>query len=273
MRDLYCFYDDNGSFSDFSFEAREYLKDTFDITMVALEDSIYIGLYKPFNTAYAELATANTNAGELTFSYYNGSSFVAVENQYDDTKGFNRSGFISWDKSSDWAATTINSQSAYWIKIDINADSSAMVFDGFNIVFSDDTDLEKEMRSINRFLSTNDSSFIAYHVSARDEIVQSIRNRGNVKKADGEDFYRNITAWDILDIGEIRQASKYLVLSKIMHDASDNPEDKYYQRFRDYRQMYGKSFDTWYLSLDKDDDGVSDTGEKLTSNTINLVRL
>ncbi len=273
MNDLYVFYDDNSSFLDFSFEAREFTKDTFSATVIAGEDAIYLGLYKPFNSAYIDMSTANANGGIFRVKYYNGSGFVDTENQFDDTTTLNRSGFVRWDKSDDWEASTVNSQEAFWIQITISGDTTALTFNGINIVYSDDTDLAKEMRSIDRFLSSGDSSFIAYHEAARDEIVQTTRNKGTAKKRDDEDFYRNFGKWDFLNIDEIRQASKYLALSKIMHDASDNPEDKYYQRYKDYLAAYGQAFNTWFISLDTDDDGEADKSEKLTANTIKLNRI
>lgn len=155
---------------------------------------------------------------------------------------------------------------------------------GMNIVFSDDNQLAGEIRTIQDYRFEEDSSFIAYQVSARDEIVQTLRNGGSskIKDLNNIDFLpnsvyatktikrENITKWDILDVGEITQASKYLALSKIFFDVSENVDDKQYARYRDYEGMYGASFKTYYLSLDKDDDGNIDNSEKMAPNWVRI---
>jgi len=103
------------------------------------------------------------------------------------------------------------------------------------------------MRNIDALKAKGDNSFIAYHVASRNEIIQSLRNGGYSKRFD--DMAANITKWDILDLGEIRQASKYLALAKICFDISLNVDDKFYSKFRDYEGMFGAAFKLFYLKL------------------------
>ncbi len=272
-KDLTLFHDDNGAFTDFSLSGSDYLRDDTSITLVAAEDYIYAGLYKPFADLYAELTTAASGPHTLTGEYYDGSSFVAVSNLRDDTSGLTRSGFIQWARPSDWESTTVNGEDLYWFRFKTDTDTSAMSIRGLNVVFSDDNDLSAELRTITRLLASGDTSFIAYHVSARDEIVQTLRNRGKSKQQSASVQPENMTKWDILDTGEIRQAAKYLALSKIAFAVSDGIDDKWHQRFVDWRGEYGKAFNTWFLSLDLDDDGVKDNDEALRTSRIRVVRL
>ncbi len=108
MSDLFIKHDDDSSFSDFSVEGRNYLRDTFDIVLTTA-DFLYVGLFKPFDRIFIEMNTANTNSATLTGEFYNGTSFTALSNYEDATNALTRSGFMRWDRSqTDWAETTID---------------------------------------------------------------------------------------------------------------------------------------------------------------------
>jgi hypothetical protein len=136
---------------------------------------------------------------------------------------------------------------------------------GINIVYADDIDLEMEVRTIKDYLHVGDKSFIPYHVSARNFIVQSLRNGGNFKGKIGLKS-ENVTKWDVLDFGEIREAAKYLALANIFFDVSENNEDKSYQRYRDYKNSYGEAFKVYRMKLDLNDDGNIDSQDEILNN-------
>ena len=56
MRDLFVYYDEGGSIDEFSKEARDFLRDPFQINyqLDPGQNAIYIGLYKPFNSPFFE---------------------------------------------------------------------------------------------------------------------------------------------------------------------------------------------------------------------------
>lgn len=262
MKDLIVKHDDNGVFNDISKSCQDFLRDSETIEYTLSEDYIYIGLYKPFNAFYAELISVTGNA---SYEYYNGSWEVLSVN--DDTRSLSRSGFVEFEKPADWSSTTVDNDNLYWLRLSLDATVS-LELKGLNIVFSDDQDLSKEVRDINDFIARGDSSFIAYHVSSRDQIIQTIRNGGDYKNRVDNALSENITKWDILDLGEIRQASKFLTLSKIFFDVSENVDDKAYLRYVDFSKKYGESFKLFRMSLDKDDDGIKDSVENLALNEI-----
>ena len=138
-----------------------------------------------------------------------------------------------------------------------------------NLVFADDNDLREVQRDIDRYLFTGDNSFIAYHYAARNEIVQSLRNSGyTTRKLAGNS--NDLTHWDILEPEQIRSAAKYLALSNIMFDVSANEQDKYYQKWRDYKANYAEAFKLYLLWLDKDDDGQLDASEQNFYRSVQL---
>jgi hypothetical protein len=261
MGDLLVLHNDNATFVDYSKDSRDYLRDNYSLTFIALEDEFYVGLHKPFNSFYVELQTVASTA-DLVFEI--NATSLSMD---DDTRNLTRSGFMTFDKPTTWVKETINGIEAYWLKITSTADFTANI-QGLNIVFADDNDLRQEVREIDKQLAAGDTSFIAYHLAARNEIIQTLRNGGMTKDSSG--VVKHIEKWDILERGEIRQAAKYLALSKIFFDVSRNNDDKSYKRFRDYEAMFGKAFNLYIMHLDKDDDGINDVGSDLRINTIEI---
>lgn len=269
-KDLFFFHDDNTVFYDYTRQSRDYLRESFSFDFESANDFIYIGLYKPFYSLFYELSAAKVGSGEISLSYWNGSTWSSISNVDDDTVNLSRSGFLGWGRElEDWEASPINGEKKYWIRVSVDADITLNV-KGFNLVFSNDIDLSSEQRDIDQFRAKNDLSFIAYHVSARDEIVQKIRNSGKFKRANNAAKYFDITKWDFNSIDQIRQASKYLALSKIMFDVSTETDDKYYQKFQDYTGEFSECFRVYLLSLDSDDDGIEDSNENANFRVLSV---
>ena len=272
-KDLFVLAEISSSFTDVSQASRDFLRDNINLTF-DVGDKLFIGLYKPFNAAYLELLQA-TSEVSVSFKYSNASSFQSLE-VFDDTKGFSRSGFLQWKRNIDaWQEVSINSQDAYWVEIEFN-EAYTLDAAGFNLVFSDDYEMQTKNASIMDYLAKSDTSFIRTHVATRNEIVQLLRNGGHLKMPSGiDDFFfepvsnrEDITKWDILDINQIKEAATFKSMATIFFNESRNNDDKEYQNYRDYNGRFGQSFKLFYLSLDKNDDGKEDDGEKLASNEI-----
>lgn len=272
MRDLINKFDDNGSFTDFSNAARDYLRDDTVIGFVALEDRLLFGLYKPFNSVYLEFNSVADASVSLSFKYYNGTSFVDVS-AIDDTLNYARSGFIKWDKPDDWASLDIDGDDVFWIEVTSDIDFNTTIR-GLNSVLSDDNDLLKEQRQLmTEGLAPGDTTFIAYQVAARDEIIQSLRNGGHITRQINAREREDLQIWDLLKPDQLRVASKYLALSKIMFDISSNTDDKWYGNFRDYQGMYGGAFKLYLMAIDTDDDGKDDAFEVNQIRTSRFIKV
>jgi hypothetical protein len=276
MKDLFAFTEINSAFNDISDQLRDYLRDPVNASFL-VNDKLYLGLYKPFNSVYMELA-ANTSSVNLSFKYSNGSGFSPLA-VMDDSRGFSRSGFIQWDRDIDeWKEQTVNGKSLFWIEIEFleNYDFNC---NGLNIVFSSDYEMEIKNPFVLDYLAKNDTSFIRNHVAARNEIVQLLRNGGYIKMPTGqEDLFFNpseerqdITKWDLLDIGQIKEAATFKALASVFFNESRNVDDKEYSLYRQYQGSFGQSFKLFYLSLDIDDDGKTDDNEKLANNEVTVV--
>lgn len=270
---LEVYHDDNSVFADYSAEALDFDRDTFTMSLDQSNDYLYVGFYKPINTFYVEIGTANTNAGSFAGEFYNGTSWTALSGLHDETKSFIRSGFISWDSNqTDEASVAVNSTTKYWYRFRPSVTHSSTVVNGLNIVFADDQDLKREYFESSDYLPSGESSHILTHVSARDEIIQYIRNSGHYKNNINSGNLKDITAFDLLDIAQIKLAATYLALSKIFQSIQDSSDDVFLEKSRHFRGLYSSAIKTFYLDIDYDDDGIKDNEERLASFTAKVIR-
>lgn len=259
---LTTFHDDGGSFTDYSDQAVDYLTRPIALTVTS-DDYIYLGYSKPFNATYFEMKTVNTNSSNLLVEYYDGSSWQTAS-YHDDSAALSRSGLISWDKSN-MSQVEINSVSKYYVRISLDADSSAIEIHGANIIFSDDREMKQEFFEIDNsdLLPVGFDSHIPKHVAARNEIIQELRNRGNQKdKSSINKTQIDINPWDLHDIFQVRQAATYLALAKIFFNLSDDPEDHWFRKFEEYHKKYKSALSLFNLNYDEDNDGIEDETEQ-----------
>jgi hypothetical protein len=265
--------DNNSSFTDYSAEALDYDRDTFTVTLNSSTSYLYVGFYKPINVFYAEMGTANTNAGSFVGQYYNGTTWASITNMYDETASFTRSGFVQWDRNlTDEAVVTIDSTELFWYRFRPSVTHSATVVNGLNIVFADDNDLKREYFEVSTFVPSTENSHILTHVASRDQIIQHLRNSGSFKQSTASGSVKDVTAFDILDLGQIKLAATYLALSKIFASVQDSADDIYIEKSKYFYSLYSSAIKTFYLDLDFDDDGITDEAEKLADNTGKLLR-
>lgn len=269
-------FDDFGAFYDYSNVVADYSRGvTGSILFGAGVDYLYVGFEKPINVFYVEFSVPQTDNLTLTGKYYNGTAWTAMDGFYDDTDGFTRSGFVRWNRGqTNEAATTVNSTELYWYQFELDNDVSPdMKIKGLNIVFSDDQDLKRELFEISKYLPSGETSHILSHVAARDEIIQNLNVLGKKKQRAADDWWENISAFDLLDISEVKLASTYLTLSKILFSVSDDIDDIYAAKAQKYREMGMNLVTNMRLKVDVDDDGIYDRSENNTISSGEIVRL
>lgn len=275
QNDLTVVHDDDGTFVEQSSAAFDYGRDTFVLPMVAAEDYLYVGLYKPFQQLYVNLKVASSTSGSFTAEYWDGSTWNNLENFLDLSQQFTRSGFLKWTKpEDDWAKTTVNGDELYWVRFKPSADFSGTTeVQGLNILFADDKDLVNVFSKILDMLGSL-TSFVTYHQNARDDIIQAIRNKGNATKDSAKlGALKNISKWDLLDASEVKQGAVYACLANIFFEVSDDVEDKWYQRHKDYLKKSADALELFYLSIDKNDDGKGTSSEVVQTQGVQLIRV
>lgn len=251
--------------SDLSQQAFDFSRDAFSLTLLET-DFLYVGFTKPINSIYIQINTPNLNANSINAEYYNGTTWVSISNFFDDSKGLTRSGFMSWDRNQvNQSQNTVNSESAYWVRLSCSADHSATSIQAINLVFADDNDLVNEVPEItdSNHLAGK-TSHILTHVAVRNQIIQDLNNKDFKKTNPTTGLKEDLTCWDVLDVNQLKQAAIFLALSKIYFNFSDSPDDKYIQKSNYYQNQYKRAFELSSLALDSDDDGIEDNEETQT---------
>lgn len=253
----------NGTtYTDYSDSAADYLRDEFTLSLDSVDDYLYIGFSKPFNATFAALTTPNVNANSLAAQYFDGTTWQNLSLS-DDTKGMVRSGFIGWDKTN-MIATTINGVNKFYIRIRPSVTHSATVYRGLNILFADDNALKQEFFEADNanLLPAGETSQLVNHVAARNSIIQMLRNKGIEKQGSGSSALKNLNAFDLHSLEQMRQSATMLCLSKIFFMLSDSKEDTWWAKYEEYQDKFEESFQLLLLSLDTNDDGKETVDEQ-----------
>lgn len=258
---LCVLHDDDGVFTDYSSQAADFKRDTFDMTLTTA-DYMYVGFEKLINAVYVHVDTANTNASDLTLEYFSETGWKTLLS-CDETNGLSRSGFITWERPTDGANTTVNGQEKCWFRFSVSADTSAMTVQAVNLIFSDDNSMcGYEPGLIDScFYPEGQSSHILRHVAARNYIMSILAIKAE-KSTDGRIDY-----WDVLDIYELREAANYYAISQVYFNLSDNPEDQYWAKYEDYQNKFNKMFELGSPRIDLNDNGQEDAAEKVSVKT------
>lgn len=230
------------------FNALNSYRDPEALTLTQANDTLVVGYRKPINALYAEVTANSATDPSAEVRYWSGLEWVQVTGLYDDTKGLSRSGFIQWDRNQQGEQlSTIDGMGLYWYRIKLSTDAQ-LTLQGLNIVFNDLSDLENEFPLISGEQFLGSTSPIATLVNARDAISQRL----------------NLSPWDLLHIPEVRLASVYFCLYKVFFNYSDDQGDTWFQKALHYQDQHFKALDKAQLTIDRDDDGKTDTIERHT---------
>ncbi|BAQ92887.1 hypothetical protein [uncultured Mediterranean phage uvMED] len=270
-QDLDVLYSTDGtSFTDYSFEAMDFLRKNFTLTFGSTS-ILYIGYHKPISRVTFQLSTNAATNTSMSLKYYNGSSFVALKH-YDYTDGLTASGDIIWerlnyftdstlDEATDIKETTINSKKQYWYKLELTDSSEgARVFKGINLLYSDN----EEVKKIDPFaLDLVDSSVdtLPIHVRARDVVLEELKKLGYFKYDDNFRI-KQLTKWDLLKIDQVKIAASEYVVSQLYQAVSDQPNDNYAHKAEFFFDRFLTTLKLIPPIIDEDDDGRMDEQEK-----------
>lgn len=260
------------TFTDFTEKAWDYSRAGFAAPMVAA-DFLMIGKRKGFCALYVEINQPNAVDIDLEAEYWNGTAWTALPLLAEDTAGFQRSGFIKWAIPADWAIGSDQTgcpQNAtnFWLRFSVDLSlTNTTAITGINLVFADDNDLRILNWQIDDFrpktqAGDRPTSHILTHVAAREEILQRWIRDGVLKQSDATGKILLVDQWDLFDINQIRQAAKYLALSMIYFALSDQKDDMYWLKSREYQASYSAAMKLAILSLDTNDDGKPDLKEE-----------
>ena len=237
---------------------RNFKNDYLEYNQVGNTDLNYIqiSLDRPFRQVYFDIPTPPNlpNVGRSEFFYLQGPGYTVrpfdQTNSDDETAILRQSGFFKITQiPEDWGR---DSNGLYSILIwcareDVSLGDTdwQLPIRGINYIFSDDNDLERLRSDIMEF--SKGKGWGPKHVQARDFIMQQLRIMFKNK---------DLSAFDILNPWELREASAYMALaniykyelSKLAGDIFDTQAEELYMKAR-------KSFSTVDLSIDTNRDG------------------
>ncbi|MEW6283844.1 MAG: hypothetical protein AB1758_34850, partial [Candidatus Eremiobacterota bacterium] len=88
-------------------------------------DWLVVGLDHEFRGLKVAIDAANANAATLAVHYWNGSAWTAVSNLSDGSASggatLAQAGNITWDYPTNWAASTIDGVTAYYVRLSVSA--------------------------------------------------------------------------------------------------------------------------------------------------------
>jgi len=243
---------------------------TFDLSSTKF---IYVGYTKPISSIYWYLIDGKNNVSTQTkVEYYNGTAWTQVS-IVDQTVAFNRNGMMNWQAPTDPSTVVVNSIEKYWLRFSTqDATTPNLKFQYIGLTLSDDNDIKSEFPSLlqSAYYPTGQNDFMSYHLSSKEYIMAELLRRGYTKTV-GTDV-EPINQWDILDVYELRQASLYYTMSQIFFTLSDNSSDNFWQKYLDYKNKFEIALNVGMLRIDQDNDGQTDTSEKLPITSYRWVR-
>jgi hypothetical protein len=236
---------------------------------------IYIGFHKPLKNIYIELDSRIAD-DETVVEYWNGTTWVELSID-DFTNGLTVSGLISWPEIAQVKTTHLTYGEMYWIRLSTTETPASVFINGINLVLSNDKDLSF-IPNLTQYLPNGTTSFIGFHQEARDLIVQTIRNSGKkILRFEPSETLNSVSSrqvdqFDLLEIEEFRNASKYMALHLIFDYLSKSDDDGYRLKADRYYTKYTETLNTNLISVDQNDNGETDEAENQTVQFIRIRR-
>lgn len=238
--------------------------DTPDATTLSFvmttSDALYVGFKKPFASRYFHFATLNTNSRTLTVQYWDGTTWVAVEDVVDQTLGFTANGFLSWQNPGGWkpvAQTPIVDVELYWIKITVSGSLSAGTsLQAVLNLFCDDSLVKAyypDLISDDRWLPEGYTNFLLQYVAAKDLVVKRL-------KADGIITDESM----VLDVNEVALAAVHAAAHIIMFPIARGEDDR--QAAADAERKMNQELNKVKFDFDTNNSGVIETIEQDQGN-------
>lgn len=126
-----AFLDDGGAFTDYTTAANDLGTTGNDINYVpavpAVNDAFYFGGATTFGKIKLFTGTvAGAATWTLAYEYWNGGSWVTLANIVDNSVKYSVAGskYLTYDRPTDWATTTVNGVVAYYVRIRVSAFTS-----------------------------------------------------------------------------------------------------------------------------------------------------
>jgi len=126
----YVRYDDGGVFTNYDVAANDLTAADFFLVPAtpAVNDAFYVGYATTFNEIDFLFSTQGAGTWTNTWEYWNGAAWVTVNTPSDGTTSFKAAttvhARVTHVPQADWATTTVNGVSAYWLRSRVSSYTS-----------------------------------------------------------------------------------------------------------------------------------------------------
>jgi hypothetical protein len=165
---------DGATYNDNTTEAGTEAGTEFDL-MAETDEFLYVGEASTFTGIKFEFKDRGANY-TLVAEYWNGSAWIDLDSSgltySDNTSNFESDGLISFSAPGDWATTTVNGVSKYWVRI--STTTTPVTVATAYLIIPGDSVIGKLALSSTEFFN-EDWKWCSYN----DSIYVTIRNTGN----------------------------------------------------------------------------------------------
>lgn len=203
--DTRVIFEDDTTLNDYTFQCNDYFSNNANaFGYVVTDDFLYLGSRFPFNHLYFKFGTANTATETLSISIWDGTSWRAAKEIFDETEtggaSFAQDGYITWvpDKQKGWSREdTVNSAGTetipnfgtltiydhYWVRFSFSGSLDAgTTLSWLGPLFSDDNDLGIEYPDLVRSNTidaweSGKTTWEEQHVYAARQIIKDLKKQ------------------------------------------------------------------------------------------------
>ena len=267
---------DNTVLSDLSSVLSDLSGDGQAFSLVAAEDSLYVGSDHPFNHRFFGVKPGANNSvtGIVAVDIWSGSAWNPAVDVQDYTKesgkSFAKSGLILWapDRLKGWgleattenipALSTLKIYNCYWVKLTFGG-ALAMTLDYIGHKFAKDGDFNIYYGDLNRptmresFFETPTSNWDKIHCAAAEEVIRDLRARKIIWSPN-----------QILDPDQFTDAATHKAAEIIYSPGNLGNEEKAEAAAKRYKEACNKMV----FNVDKNGDARLETFEKAGTATL-----
>jgi hypothetical protein len=175
---------------------------------------------------------------------------------------------VTADKTLDWAYDlegdkTVTLRLARGMDVETVTKTVTVLTQAQDRLFSSDKDLVAHEANVYDYLPKGFSSFNHVHRSAQQLILDSLSQRGYYTDS-GVPLTKN----DLFNVEEVKQWSKFLVLSMIFSNAQNEVGDFFAQKSQTYKELSERSAARAFITLDPNQSGTPEQVISLTSGRL-----
>jgi hypothetical protein len=266
-------YSNDGTLTDYTSQLANYFSGNATISLVALEDAIFIGTRMPINSFFVKIDSTNKNSNSsiMTVSTWDGNNFRNAVDVIDETSvsgaTLAQSGIVKFIPNKNYlfarestndsgeevtGLTDVVIYDLFWTKLTFSADLSTNVqIDFIGNKFCTDYDLGVEYKELTRSsvltaFESGKTSWEDVEVRASEKIIEDIISKGLIRDSG-----------QLIVVEDLRLIAVQKVAEMIFNQLGDDYEDQRINARKEYERLLDKKS----FVIDWNGNGILDIGE------------